>query len=221
MEVKCENAETIEASSQEVFVKPKVENTKKDRKNQPQSSIRGVYYVKSGNYWIAEWHDENGNRKSKTFSVKKYGDVEAREMAEKARKDINALMNMSKQNISNETETDFETSMQSSSDTTIECPNETVNDTLLSLAPDILSKLKEQIKAEIKQEMKETQNKNLVIPTSDVRGVSYQKRSDGDRWVVQLVDKDGKRQRKYFGVKKFGVDGGRKMAEDFKHNSLN
>lgn len=178
MEVKCENVETIEASSQDVTAKPKVEKTKKDRKNQPQSSIRGVYYVKSGNYWIAEWHNENNNRKSKTFSVKKYGDVEAREMAEKVRKDINVSMNISKQNISNETETVSETSMQSSTDTTIESTNETVNETLLSLAPDVLSKLKEQIKAEIKQEMKETQNKNLVIPTSDVRGVSYQKRSD-------------------------------------------
>ncbi|HYE72959.1 MAG TPA: AP2/ERF family transcription factor [Blastocatellia bacterium] len=50
---------------------------------------RGIW-IEAGEkvtYWQAAWIDENGNRKNRKFSVKKYGEEKARKMAIKARRE--------------------------------------------------------------------------------------------------------------------------------------
>ena len=51
------------------------------------SGISGVYFDKSSNNWCANWSDENMISKTKYFSVKKYGDEEAKQLAINYRRD--------------------------------------------------------------------------------------------------------------------------------------
>jgi hypothetical protein len=51
------------------------------------SGVLGVCYMKSQNVFLATWYDLNGKRCSKSFSIKKYGFEEAKEMAIKNRKE--------------------------------------------------------------------------------------------------------------------------------------
>lgn len=40
-----------------------------------------------GGYWVAQWTDGNGHRKTRSFSVAKFGDEEARQRAQSARRE--------------------------------------------------------------------------------------------------------------------------------------
>ena len=101
--------------------------------------------------------------------------------------------------------------------------NENLNTVITSEAIQSLKDLKDKIKTEIIDEIKEKEKEkeNQQNPKSSVSGVAYEKRESGDRWVVQYTDKEGKRQRKYFGIKKHGIDGGRQKAEEIKRQALN
>jgi len=45
------------------------------------SGVRGAYYDKTDNSWVASWQDGIGQKKKKYFSVRKYGEAQAKEMA--------------------------------------------------------------------------------------------------------------------------------------------
>jgi len=45
------------------------------------SGVRGVCYKQTGNRWVALWRDGIDQRKNKYFSVRKYGEAQAKQMA--------------------------------------------------------------------------------------------------------------------------------------------
>lgn len=49
------------------------------------SGITGVTYSTSSNTWRAIWHDGNGKQRNKSFSVNKYGETLAKQLAIEAR----------------------------------------------------------------------------------------------------------------------------------------
>jgi hypothetical protein len=49
------------------------------------SGITGVFLSTTLNVWTAQWRDEHGIRRSKSFSVSKYGEVAAKNLAIAAR----------------------------------------------------------------------------------------------------------------------------------------
>lgn len=51
------------------------------------SGITGVHYDATNDRWIAKWKDSNGDKCTKWFSCKKYGDVTAKQLAIKAREE--------------------------------------------------------------------------------------------------------------------------------------
>lgn len=51
------------------------------------SGLTGVSYTKSTNSWRAVWSDGEGKYCGKSFSVKKYGEANAKQMAIDARDD--------------------------------------------------------------------------------------------------------------------------------------
>lgn len=63
------------------------------------SGTVGVYYSKErpdrniSDAWSAGWYDMNGKLKTKSFSIRKYGEVCAREMATQYRKEQIDLLN--------------------------------------------------------------------------------------------------------------------------------
>jgi hypothetical protein len=62
-----------------------------NREKQNKTGIIGVCYVvgqKYGASWKATWRDENKNQKSSSFSVKKWGDEESKQMAIECRKEM-------------------------------------------------------------------------------------------------------------------------------------
>jgi len=52
-----------------------------------KSGILGVY-LKNDNRWVAKWTDFNANSKTKSFSIKKYGEQEAKQLAINLRKEM-------------------------------------------------------------------------------------------------------------------------------------
>jgi len=46
-----------------------------------KSGIKGVHYEQKENNWVASWQDGIDQKKSKYFSVRKYGQEQAKEMA--------------------------------------------------------------------------------------------------------------------------------------------
>ena len=52
------------------------------------SGTSGVYYVNNRNEWIASWCNKDMKRRCKSFSVNKYGDVQAKQKAVDYRKQM-------------------------------------------------------------------------------------------------------------------------------------
>jgi len=52
-----------------------------------KSKHKGVSYNEKGKNWRAEWRNENGKTRVKTFSVKKFGFEEAKRLAIQAREE--------------------------------------------------------------------------------------------------------------------------------------
>jgi hypothetical protein len=54
--------------------------------------VAGVFYCdKGGVSWMASWRRADGKSSSKSFAVKRYGFEEARQLAEAARREAEAL----------------------------------------------------------------------------------------------------------------------------------
>jgi len=45
------------------------------------SGNQGIVFDKYNNRWLARWHDNQGKLKEKNFSIKKYGEVQAKKLA--------------------------------------------------------------------------------------------------------------------------------------------
>jgi len=45
------------------------------------SGIKGVCYKQTDNSWVATWQDDITQHRTKYFSVRKYGEAQAKEMA--------------------------------------------------------------------------------------------------------------------------------------------
>ena len=70
-------------------------NRNKSTQHNNTSGIKGVKYDKKGK-WIANWYDEDMKQQSKSFSVNKYGDVQAKQKAVTLRKqmaEVNGYLN--------------------------------------------------------------------------------------------------------------------------------
>lgn len=68
------------------LVLPEINKKNKLRYKSNKSGITGVSYNPTG-YWVAHWY-EDSTFKSKYFSVKKYTEIQAKELAVKFRKNI-------------------------------------------------------------------------------------------------------------------------------------
>jgi len=68
-------------------------NAKKYKSN--KSGCTGVYFKSQNGYdkWVAQWQDSEGNRRSKSFSVNKYGN-DARRLAEEMREGMIRINNV-------------------------------------------------------------------------------------------------------------------------------
>jgi len=73
--------------------KYKQESASKKKRRIKQSGVIGVTHVvststkgQSYQYWQAAWQDAEGKRRTAKFSIKRYGDKEALELAKKARR---------------------------------------------------------------------------------------------------------------------------------------
>ena len=58
----------------------------KTRQHNNQSGTSGVHFQKSINSWVASWYDDE-KQKSKSFSINKYGNDEAKQLAINYRRD--------------------------------------------------------------------------------------------------------------------------------------
>lgn len=63
-------------------LKDQARNRRKQKSN--TSGYNGVYYIKERNSWAAIWTNIDGKKRSKSFSIKKYGDL-AKELANEKR----------------------------------------------------------------------------------------------------------------------------------------
>lgn len=77
----------------EVSTETNSRNRKKSSRN--NSNVIGVYFknIKGDPYWTATWQDLQGNKHRKYFSVNKYSDEGAKQLAIAARKDAIDLLN--------------------------------------------------------------------------------------------------------------------------------
>jgi hypothetical protein len=56
------------------WVSRKDNNRNQSMSSRNTSGIQGVRFDKRGNNWIAQWNDNQGKHKAKSFSINKYGD---------------------------------------------------------------------------------------------------------------------------------------------------
>lgn len=64
------------------------QNRNNTRRRDNKTGVVGVHFSEAKNSYICQWNDENGKRKSKTFSIKRLGEIEAFNMAVSYREDI-------------------------------------------------------------------------------------------------------------------------------------
>ncbi len=79
--------------------KSKQESAAQKKRNVKRSGMTGVTHVISKvngknayEYWQAAWNDEGGHRRTKKFSIGRYGDEKALDMAKKARRAVEREM---------------------------------------------------------------------------------------------------------------------------------
>ena len=68
------------------FVTPRIRSLKRKKSLANTTGVTGV--KNDHGYWIAFWQDENRNGRSKCFSIRKYGDAQAKKLAVAKRKEM-------------------------------------------------------------------------------------------------------------------------------------